>query len=152
MFLLFFLLFYLEDFVGLLDLPNEMILAIMNKVKPRAILLCSIINIGNNRLEQLALEKCHSIDTSFDYAHASHELLFRRFYSDVLPCIYNNILSLTINLRQLLYIDVTVKAIDGGILPNLRYLKILAGRRRSYTGTPFTISKLSFISIAQRIK
>ncbi|CAF1086563.1 unnamed protein product [Rotaria sordida] len=104
------------NIIELLDLPNEMILSIMNKVKPQAILFCSIINIGNHRLEQLALDKCYSIDLSFDYYHSPYELLLKRFYSDVLP------------------------PIDDEILPNLRHLKILAGRRRHYTGTPFTIS------------
>ncbi|CAF1044018.1 unnamed protein product [Rotaria sordida] len=129
-----------NNVVELLDLPNEMILSIMNKVKPQAILPCSIINIGNHRLEQLVLDKCYSIDLSFDYYHSPYELLLKRFYSDVLPRIYNNIQSLTITLKHLLYIDAAIKAIDDKILPNLRHLKILAGRRRHYTGTPFTIS------------
>ncbi len=53
----------------LLDLPDEMILTIMNKTEYRAELLCSIIDIDNNRLEQFALAKCHSIDLTFDYYH-----------------------------------------------------------------------------------
>ncbi len=117
----------------------------MNKVKPHAILLCSIIDTGNDRLEELALDKCHSIDLSFDYHYAPHELLFKRFFSDVLPRIYNNIQSLTLSLKHLLHIDAAVKAIDSKSLPNLRHPKIFAGRRRHYTGTPFTISELSFI-------
>ncbi len=59
--------FCTDDNVQLLDLPDELILMIMNKVKPRVLLLCSIITIGNNRLEQLALDKCHSIDLTIDY-------------------------------------------------------------------------------------
>ncbi|CAF3086960.1 unnamed protein product, partial [Rotaria socialis] len=54
------------DNVQLVDLPDELILMIMNKVKPKVSLLCSIIAIGNNRLEQLALDKCHSIDLTID--------------------------------------------------------------------------------------
>ena len=61
--------------VELLDLPDELILAIMNKVKPRVLLLCSIIGIGNNRLEQLAIDNCHSFDLTFDYCQSSHEQL-----------------------------------------------------------------------------
>jgi len=80
--------------IELLDLPDELILAIMNKVKLQALLLCSIIGIRNNRLEQLALEKCHSIDLTFDYYKAPHQQLMERFYSHVLPSIYNNIQSL----------------------------------------------------------
>ncbi|CAF4039061.1 unnamed protein product, partial [Rotaria sordida] len=41
----------------LLDLPDEMILTIINKTQYRAELLCSIIGIGNNHLEQLSLDK-----------------------------------------------------------------------------------------------
>ncbi len=135
---------FVEDIVKLLDLPNEMILFIMNKVKPEAILLCSIINIGNHRLEQLVLDKCYSIDLSFDYYRSPYESLIQRFYSDVLPRIYYNIRSLTVTLKHIIYMHVAVKAIDGQILPNLRHLKILSGRRRRYTGTPFTIGKLSY--------
>jgi hypothetical protein len=116
----------------------------MDKVKPYGLLLCSIINIGNDRLEQLALDKCHSIDLSFDHAHWIHQLLFKRFFSDVFPRIYNHIQSLTISLRHFLYIDAAVKATDSRSLPNLKHLNISAGRRRHYTGTSFTISKPLF--------
>ena len=124
-----------------------MILAIMSKVKPQALLLCSIISIGNHRLEQLAIDKCHSIDLSLVYPGLSHELLFGRFYSHVLPRICNTIQSMTISFLQLLRIDAAVKAIGDESLPNLRHLKISAGRRCINTGTPFTISKstLTFI-------
>ncbi|CAF4264743.1 unnamed protein product, partial [Adineta steineri] len=129
-----------NNLVEFLDLPDEMILFIMNKVKPEAILLCSIVNIGNHRLERIILDKCYSIDLSFDYYCSSYEFLIKRFYSDVLPCIYNRIQSLIITLKHLLYIHIAVKRIDGEILPNLRHVKILSGRRRHYTGTPITIS------------
>ncbi|CAF1165656.1 unnamed protein product [Adineta steineri] len=129
-----------ENLVEFLDLPDEMILFIMNKVKPEGILLCSIVNIANHRLERIILDKCYSIDLSFDYYCSSHEFLNKRFYSDLLPCIYNCIQSLIIAIKHLLYIHVAVKAIDSEILPNLRHVKILSGRRRHYTGTPVTIS------------
>jgi hypothetical protein len=45
------------------------------------LLLCSIIGIENNRLEQLALNKCHSIDFTFDYYRSSHQQFLKRFYS-----------------------------------------------------------------------
>ena len=119
----------------------------MSKIKPRALLPCSIISIGNHRLEQLAIDKYHSIDLSFVYPGMSHELFVNRFYSHVLPRICNTIQSMTISLFHLLRINVAVKAIGDQSLPNLRYLKILAGRRHNNTGTPFTISKstLTFI-------
>ena len=47
----------------------------MNKVKPQVLLLCSIITIGNNRLEQLALDKCHSVDLTFDYVRSPYQTL-----------------------------------------------------------------------------
>ncbi|CAF2862057.1 unnamed protein product [Rotaria sp. Silwood2] len=65
----------INDNVQLLDLPDELILMIMNKVKPKVLLLCSIIALGNNRLEQLALEKCHSIDLTIDYFQSLYESL-----------------------------------------------------------------------------
>jgi hypothetical protein len=69
--------------VELLDLLDELILEIMNKVEAQVLLLCSIIGIGNNRLEQLALNKCHSIDLTFDYYNSSHQPFLKRFYSHV---------------------------------------------------------------------
>jgi hypothetical protein len=42
----FFLFFCIEHIVQLLNLPDVLILAIMNKIKPRVLLLCSIIDIG----------------------------------------------------------------------------------------------------------
>jgi hypothetical protein len=59
--------FCIENLVELLDLPDEMILTIMNKIKHRPILLYSMIGIKNIRLEQLALDQCHSIDLTSDY-------------------------------------------------------------------------------------
>ncbi|CAF4811428.1 unnamed protein product, partial [Rotaria sp. Silwood2] len=67
-----------KDIVQLVDLPDELILTIMNKVKPHVLLLCSIIDIGNNRLEQLALDKCQAIDLTFDYQQSPHKSLFTR--------------------------------------------------------------------------
>jgi hypothetical protein len=75
----------------LVDLPDELILLIMNKVKPEVLLLCSIITVGNNRLEQLALDKCHSIDLTFDYCQSPYKSLIRRFYSHVMPSIIHNV-------------------------------------------------------------
>lgn len=70
-----------EDTVQLLDLPNDLILAIMNKVVPHVLLLCSIIDIGNNRLKQLAFDKCQTIDLTFDFYnhHMNH------YFNDFMP-------------------------------------------------------------------
>ncbi|CAF3885979.1 unnamed protein product [Rotaria sp. Silwood1] len=130
----------MKDIIELLDLPDEMILNIMNKVKPQALLLCSIINIGNHRLEQLALDKYHSIDLTFDYEYYPHGLLLKRFYIDVFPRIYNNIQSLTIHTKHLFPIHTALDAIPDTLLPNLRHLKILINRRHPHIGTPFTIA------------
>jgi len=94
-------LFCTKDNVHLVDLPDELILTIMNKVKPQVLLLCSIITIGNNRLKQLALDKCHSIDLTFDYFQSSRESLMQRFYLHVMPRISNNIQSLILNIQHL---------------------------------------------------
>ncbi|CAF3745416.1 unnamed protein product, partial [Rotaria sordida] len=88
-----------EDNFQLFDLPDELILIIRNKVKPRVLLLNSIITIGNTRLEQLAIDKCHSIDLTFDYVQSPYETLIQRFYSHIMPHIIDNIQSLTINIR-----------------------------------------------------
>ncbi|CAF1060378.1 unnamed protein product [Rotaria sordida] len=112
--------------VHLLDLSDELILAIMNHVKPHVLLLCSIVSIGNNRLEQLALDKCQSIDLTFDYLQSPHESLFQRFYSHVLPRIFNNILTF-------------IEKNSGKIFPNLTHLRIMPCKRNPKTGMPYTL-------------
>ncbi len=49
----------IKDVVELVDLLHELILAIMKKVNPRVLLLCSMIDISNHRLEKLAFGICH---------------------------------------------------------------------------------------------
>jgi len=139
---LFILFFSLEDIVHLLDLPDELILAILNKVKSHVLLFCSMISIGNNRLEQLALDKCQAIDLTFDYLQSPHESLFERFYSHVMPCIFNNIQSFTLHIQHLPNILTFVEKNCDGILPNLTHLRIMLRRRNPKTGTPYTIGKL----------
>jgi hypothetical protein len=125
----------------LLDLPDELILAIMKKVNPQVLLLCSMIDIGNNRLEQLAFDRCHSIDLTFDYPRAPHALLMERFYSHVMPRISHDIESLTIDLRHIASIK-TFENNFNGTFPNLTHLKIMLGAKHSKTGIPYTIGKL----------
>ncbi|CAF1556751.1 unnamed protein product, partial [Rotaria sordida] len=50
----------------------------MNKIKPQVLLVCSTITVGNNRLEQVALDKCHSIDLTFDYFQSPHQSVIQR--------------------------------------------------------------------------
>ncbi|CAF4191577.1 unnamed protein product [Rotaria magnacalcarata] len=87
--------------IELVDLSDELILIVMNKVKSKVLLLCSIITIGNNRLEDLALDKCHSIDLIFDYFQSPYQNLIQRFYSHVLPCIIYNVQSLRLNIQHI---------------------------------------------------
>ncbi|CAF1439031.1 unnamed protein product [Rotaria sordida] len=139
----------MKDNVQLVDLPDELILIIMNKIKPRVLLLNSIITIGNNRLEQLAIDKCHSIDLTFDYAESPYETVIQRFYSHIMPHIIDNIQSLIINIRHIPDIITFAKKNDNGTLPNLTHLKIMIGRQHRQTGTPYTLDRSgkSFLSI-----
>ena len=143
----FVLLFCIENLVELLDLPDEIILAIMNKIKPRAILLYSMIGIKNIRLEQLALDQCHSIDLTSDYFDSrDDEMLIQEFISFTLPCIFNYIQSLTIDIRHIPCLSGIEKAIrDKKCLNNLKHLKIMAGRFYCNTYVPFRTSKLYLI-------
>jgi hypothetical protein len=114
----------------------------MNKAKPHVLLLCSIIGIDNNRLEQLALDKCQIIDLTFDYLQSPHDSLFERFYSHVMPRIFNNIQSLTLYIQHLPNIITSVEKNCDGIFPNLTHLRILRCRRMPKTGTPYRLGKL----------
>ncbi|CAF3876551.1 unnamed protein product [Rotaria sordida] len=134
---------FTDDNVQLLDLPDELILIIMNKVKSNVLLLCSIIDIGNNRLEQLAFDKCHSIDLTIDYFQSPFESLMTRFYSHVMYRIINNIQSLILTIRQIPDIVSYVEKNSNGILPNLTHLKIMIGRQAHRTGTPYTLDASS---------
>ena len=134
--------FVTEIMPELLDLPDELILNIMDKVKPQFLLLCSTIGIGSDRLEQLALDQCQSIDLTSLCMHSSQELVLERFYSYVLPCIHTNIKSLTINLEQLQALNKSLELHCDGVLPNLVHLKIVRFYHSDSSGTPAAICKL----------
>lgn len=131
----------ISDRIELVDLPDELILTIMKKVHPQVFLLCSMIDIGNSRLEKLAFDRCDSIDLTSDYVQAPHELFLKRFYSDVMPRISHSIESLTIYLHHIASIQNNFQA----VLPNLRHLKIMLGAKYCRTGVPYTISRFSLI-------
>ncbi len=114
----------------------------MKKISPKILLLCSMIDIGNNRLKQLAFDECHSIDLTFDYVRAPHELLMQRFYSEILPSISNKIQSLTIDLHHIRLIRNYLQNNDDQTLENLTHMKIMLGAKRPKTGVPYTIRKL----------
>ncbi|CAF3952241.1 unnamed protein product, partial [Rotaria sordida] len=130
----------MKDVIELVDLPDELILFIMKKVNPRMLLLCSMIGIGNNRLEALAFDICHSIDLTFDYPQAPHRLFRRRFFSHVMPRISYDIQSLRINLNHIQSIKTFVENNCNGTLPNLTHLKIMLGTNQVKTGIPYTIA------------
>ncbi|CAF2079039.1 unnamed protein product [Rotaria magnacalcarata] len=79
------------DIMELLDLPDELLLAIMKKINPQGLFLFSIINIGNYCLEQFTFNRSHSIGLTFDYFRALHKLLMKIFYSDAMPRIVHDI-------------------------------------------------------------
>ena len=103
------------------------------------LLLCSIIVIGNNRLEQLALEKCQSMDLTIDYYQSLYEPLMTWFYSHIMYRIINNIQSLTLSIRQILDVVTCVEKNSNGILPNLTHLQKMTGRQSHRTSTPYTL-------------
>ncbi|CAF4473209.1 unnamed protein product [Rotaria sp. Silwood2] len=109
----------------------------MNKVKPKVLLLCSIITIGNSRLEELALDKCHLIDLTFDYFQSSHEIFIQRFYSHVMPRISNCIRSLILNIEHLPKMISFAENECNGFLPNLTHLKIILNKQSRETGTSY---------------
>jgi hypothetical protein len=135
---------------GLLDLPDEMILAIFNKVKPEIFSLFSMFDIGNNRLEQLALSKCHSIELNFNYSHTPYGSLFERFYLYILPNISNRIQSLSLNSIHLLHFDTIIRHVDE-IIFSLKHLKIVLCRFHRKSGERCEIGKVLFDFFAHQI-
>ncbi|CAF4920140.1 unnamed protein product [Rotaria magnacalcarata] len=47
----------MKDIIELFDLPDELLLAIMKKVNPQVLFLCSMINIGNFQMFCLEIRK-----------------------------------------------------------------------------------------------
>ena len=124
------LLFCIENLVELLDLPDELILTIMNKIKPQVILLYSMPGIKNIRLKQLALDQCHSIDLTYNDSDCSCEWIIRKFIHDFLPSNFHYIESLTINVMYMQLIDDTIRdkyRYNKNCL-NLKHLKLMGGR------------------------
>jgi hypothetical protein len=113
----------------------------MNKIKPRAILLYSMIGTKNIHLEQLALDQCHSIDLTSDYFDSSFELI-RKFIFFTLPSIFHYIQSLTINILHIPHLHCIANRIDKNCLNNLKHLKIMAGRSYCNAELAFRTSKL----------
>ncbi|CAF1300919.1 unnamed protein product [Adineta steineri] len=142
----------MKDALQLLDLPDELILMIMKKVNPQVLFLCSMIDIGNCRWEQLAFDRCHSVDLSFDFYQAPHQSLMKQFYSHLMPRISHNIRSLTILLKHISSIRTFVEDNCDGALPNLTHLKILLGANRAKTGIPYTIGYSQMFWFENRCK
>ena len=129
----------MEGVVQLLDLPDELLLNILKKVDCQASLLCSMIDIGNDRLEQLAFDRCYSIDLSSYCYQAKHRSLKNQFYSYVMPRICHDIRSLTITYQHISSMKTFIDQNYNATLPNLTHLKFLLGPTHSKTGIPFTI-------------
>jgi hypothetical protein len=140
-------LFCIENLVELLDLPDELILAIMNKIKPQVILLYSMIGIKNIRLEQLALDQCHSLDLTYNDSDCSSERIIRRFIYDFLPYNFNYIESLTINVMYMKLIDniASYKYDYNDTCLNFKHLKLMGGYLHSDMELPFRDRKLYLI-------
>ena len=129
--------------VQLLDLPDELIIAILKKVDPQALLLCAMLDIGNHRLQRLAFDKCHSIDLTSSYISTiHHRSLMDRFYSHVMPRIGEDVQSLTINFRDIRSIKTFVESHCNGILPNLTHLKVVLNLKQPKTDISFSIGNL----------
>jgi hypothetical protein len=134
----------IENLVELLDLPDELILTIMNKIKPQVILLYSMIGIKNIRLEQLALDQCHSIDLTYNDSDCSSEWIIENFIYDFLPSNFNYIESLTINVMYMKLIDNTIRhkyRYNENCL-NLKHLKLMGGRLHCDMDSQFRHGKL----------
>ena len=125
----------------LLDLPDEMILAIMNEVIPEIYLPYSMIGIGNNRLERLVLDKCHTVNLNFDNRRSPDDLCTERLFFHVLHPIANHIRSLALNRRHLLHFSTLLKYYADKIVFNITHLKINLGFFHHNTGTLFTLGK-----------
>ncbi|CAF1309438.1 unnamed protein product [Adineta ricciae] len=126
--------------VKLLDLPDELILAIVEKGKSQISFLCSMIDIGNRRLEQLTFNKCHSIDFVIDYLEGKNSSLFvNRFYSHIILRIYDQIQSLTIHVHHIKSLHKFLQNNYNGVLPNLTHLKVRLCAKCPKTGAQYTI-------------
>lgn len=131
--------FSTDDGIQLVDLPDELILMIMNRVQPKVLLLCSIIGLGHSRLEKLAFSMCQSIELTCDSTQSPNQLLIPRFYTHVLPCITKKIQSLAISTEHMRNLITFAQKYGHGTLANLTHLKIRIPRETSLTGKSLTL-------------
>jgi hypothetical protein len=110
----------------------------MRQVKLLVELLTSFIGVGNARLDNLVLDRsrCSSIDLTFDFQCSPQRMVMERFFSHVLPCIYNNIESLALNFKHLSYVSVIAFRTLERHFPNLSQFKIVQSRRVPGSGIP----------------
>ena len=125
----------------LLDLSDELILAIMKKVHPQVLFLCSMVDIGNDRLERLAFDTCHSFDLTCDYPSNSYKLVMKKLYFNVMPRIIHEIRSLRIKFHQISFVNTFVKKRGIGTPRNLTHLKIILGAKHGRTNIAYTLGK-----------
>ena len=126
----------MKGVVQLLDLPDELLLNILKKVDSQVILLCSMIDIDNHRLEQLAFDRCHSIDLSARCYQTKYRSLKHKFFSAVMPRIFHDIHSLTITYDHMWSMKTFIEQNCNGTLPNLTHLKFLLDLRHAKSGMP----------------
>ncbi|CAF3223958.1 unnamed protein product, partial [Rotaria sp. Silwood2] len=85
--------------VNLLDLPNEILIIILKKLDNMDVLY-SIMNVGNQRLDNLVLEKAFTktlnfvLTTSNDDIFSIDDSILNRFCINILPRIDHNVKSL----------------------------------------------------------
>ena len=130
--------FHFAANVELLDLPDEMLLMIMQKLTRNVELLSSLIGVGNARLENLALERSSIVDLTYDFLSSPWKRIIERFLSHTLPRIYNNIESLAMNLEHLSCVTRVASSTPERNFPHLKQLKIIRSRRLPYSGIPIT--------------
>jgi hypothetical protein len=113
----------------------------MKKVHPQVLFLCSMVGIGNDRLERLAFDTCHLIDLTCDYFPNTYKLVMKQIYFNVMPRIIHDIKSLRIKFHQISFIETFLKKRCNGTSPNLTHLEIILGAKHVKTSIPYTLGK-----------
>ena len=100
--------------VHLLDLPDEMLLCILKKLK-KIDVLYSLLGTGSDRLNRLTQDKQFSKTLELIFAG---EMLLNRFCQEILPQIHRNVQQLTIESATM------ERILLAGNYPNLSQMKL----------------------------
>ena len=103
--------------VGFLDLPNEILLLIFNKLDNMDVLY-SLLGTGNQRLDMIVQASMFTATLNFVLKTAMADSIFDRFCLNILPKIDRNVKSLTLASESM---ERILLAAD---FPNLTELKI----------------------------